>query len=179
MLHDAAPAGKERRYARLELERRFLFRAVPPGDAVRTVGIVDRYLTGTRLRLRAATDGGATTYKLTQKVPAPDGAPGLITTMYLTAAEHDVVGRLPGAVLRKTRLSVPPLGVDVFEGELAGLVLGEVEFDDAAALAAFEQPPDAVAEVTRDVRLTGGRLAVTTAVELAATLRSYGVRLPW
>jgi CYTH domain-containing protein len=73
------------------------------------------------------------------------------------------------------RLSVPPLGVDVFEGALAGLVLAEAEFDDDVSLRAFMPPAATVAEVTRDQRLSGGRLAVTTARQLAAVLASYNV----
>ncbi|MGI8869853.1 MAG: hypothetical protein ACR2F6_13650 [Mycobacteriales bacterium] len=98
MLNDAAPPGKELKYARAERERRFLLRMPPTDGIVRTVRIADRYLLGTRLRLRRVTetisaDGaiGRTDYKLTQKVPAPGGEPGLITTMYLDAAEYAVL----------------------------------------------------------------------------------------
>ncbi len=172
MVEDTAP-----KYARPERERRFLFRAPPRGVVVRTVRIVDRYLPGTRLRLRAATEVDRTTYKLTQKVPAPDGGPGLITTLYLTPAEHALLSEVPAATLRKTRLSLPPLGVDVFEDELTGLVLGEAEFDDDDSMTGFPPPTEAIAEVTRDQRLSGGRLAMTSAAELAATLRAYGIDL--
>jgi hypothetical protein len=41
----------EGRYAYLEREQRWLLEA-PPEDRNRSVEIVDRYLTGTRLRLR-------------------------------------------------------------------------------------------------------------------------------
>jgi hypothetical protein len=122
VLNEWAPAGKELKYARPERERR-IFLASPPADGVvRSVRIVDRYLRGTRLRLRQATEtfstygtSEQTVYKLTQKVPAPGGEPGLITTIYLTAAEYAVLEQLPAASLHKTRMSVPPLGVDIYE----------------------------------------------------------------
>ena len=144
--------------------------------------IRDRYVPNTRLRLRqaietAAGNGGPDriVYKLTQKVPGPDGEPGLITTMYLDAAEYAALSRLPAATLHKARLSIPPLGVDVFEGPLRGLVLAEAEFDDDVSMSDFAAPPGAIAEVTGDQRLSGGRLAMTTASQLAAVLREYDV----
>lgn len=174
--NDAAPAGKERKYARRERERRFLFEAQPAGHVERTVRIADRYLANTRMRLRQAAelapDGTERSiiYKLTQKLPGPGGGPGLITTMYLTSDEYDLVSLLPAASLHKTRLSIPPLGVDLFEGALTGLVLGEVEFSDDETMAAFVPPVGARAEVTYDERFTGGRLVTTTAPVLAALL---------
>jgi hypothetical protein len=185
----SAPPGKHAKYARPEWERRFLLAGVPPGPTAKTAEITDRYLLGTRLRLRrtvevetgevekgASCPGGTRTYyKLTQKIPAPDGGPGLITTVYLDEAEHERLSALPAAVLRKTRLSIPPLGVDVFAPPLAGLFLAEAEFDSAAELHAFTPPACAVAEVTRDPRFTGGRFAVMSADELTTLLREFGI----
>jgi hypothetical protein len=85
-----------------------------------------------RLRLRRVESSGSGTceFKLTQKLPAdrPGYIQGLITNTYLSAAEYDPLASLPGEVLRKTRLSVPPLGIDVFDPPLHGLVLSEAEF---------------------------------------------------
>lgn len=182
MLNDAAPPGKELKSAHVERERRFLLSTSPTDGIVRTVRIADRYLLGTRLLLRRVTEvnsvdgaSGRTDYKLTQKVPTPAGEPGLITTLYLNATEYAVLEQMPARVLHKTRVSVPPLGVDVFEGALGGLVLGEAEFDNDAALAAFVPPPTVVAEVTHDLRLTGGRLAVAMTSDVEAVLAEYGV----
>ena len=87
--------------------------------------IVDRYIDGTALRLRKQSeDSGPVLFKLTQKIPArSSGAQqGLITTMYLTEEEYCVLARLSAKTLSKTRHSVPPFGVDVFEGTLRGLL---------------------------------------------------------
>ncbi len=176
MHHPQAPTGKGTKYARHERERRFLLDEVPSGGVVRTQWIEDRYIDGTRIRLRRSTvDGDAPTYKLTQKVPAPDGGPGLITTMYLDEAEYAAFAAMPAASLTKTRHSVPPYGVDVFEGPLAGLLLAEVEYDDDEAMSSFTPLIPVVAEVTTDVRFSGGRLAATSPTDLARLLVDFGL----
>ncbi len=152
----------------------------PPGPCVRRAQIRDRYLAGTRLRIRQTEETTATgrriLYKLTQKIPAPDGSPGFITTIYLDGEEHARLSTLEGTDLSKVRYSVPPLGVDVFTGTLAGLVLAEIEFATAEAARAFRAPGAAVAEVTGDVRFTGGRLLATTGPELLTLLDEFGLR---
>jgi CYTH domain-containing protein len=180
VLNTSAPGGKSRKYARVERERRFLL-ANPPDleAAVRTVRIVDRYFRQTRMRLRQTVDTSASAplavYKLTQKVAAADGGPGLITTMYLSEKEYQTFAAVPADELRKTRYSIPPFGVDRFERELEGLTLAEVEFESDAEMRDFAAPA-AAEEVTRDARFSGGRLATTTRDELAAILSSFGLR---
>jgi hypothetical protein len=141
--------------------------------------IEDRYLVGTRIRLRRMTDLEASEdraiFKLTQKIPTATGAPGLITTMYLSSSEYAALLDIPAYILRKIRSYFPTLGVDVFEGPLHGLVLAEAEFDSAAEQAGFQVPADAVAEVTQDVRFTGGALATTSAEETKVILAEFGI----
>jgi CYTH domain-containing protein len=167
------------KYARVERERRFLL-AGPPAPSSVTVSrvITDRYLTGTRLRLRRSdrSDGGRE-LKLTQKVPIarPGAVQGLITNTYLSAAEYELLASLPAAVLSKTRFSVPPLGIDVFDGDLRGLVLAEAEFGNDEEARAFAPPPECVAEVTEDVRFTGGRLVAASRQNLLRWLAEYGL----
>jgi CYTH domain-containing protein len=173
------PTGSGK-YARVERERRFLLTAAPPGPPTGVRRITDRYLAGTRLRLRSVErSGAAPELKLTQKIPAdrPGPVQGLITTTYLSPAEYEVLAVLPAALLRKTRYSLPPLGVDVFEPPLHGLVLAEAEFGSDASAQAFPVPPLAVAEVTDDPRFTGGRLAVTARGDLLRRLAEYGIRV--
>lgn len=179
--HPDAPPGKAGKYSLPERERRFLLRALPPGDPIASYVIEDRYIEATRLRLRRMTplDGThralAVQRKLVQKVPAADGSPGLITNLYLSEDEYARLAELPAAALRKTRLSIPPFGVDVFEGPLEGLILAEIEFATAEDEGAFEPSIPVVAEVTKDVRFTGGRLVLTTADELRRLLEEFGL----
>jgi CYTH domain-containing protein len=173
---------REGKYARVERERRFLLAGPPPAPAViASCRITDRYLPGTRLRLRRVDhlDSGACEFKLTQKVPAgrPGFVQGLITNTYLSAAEYDLLTSLPAGILSKTRLSVPPLGIDVFDPPLHGLVMADAEFSTDEAAQSFLQPPAAIAEVTDDVRFTGGSLVRTPRHDLLAWLAEYGIEL--
>jgi CYTH domain-containing protein len=170
------------KYARIERERRFLLAGPPPSAAVAARRrITDRYLAGTRLRLRRdeSLDSEACVLKLTQKVPADRPGPirGLITNTYLSPAEYDVLATLPATVLTKTRLSAPPLGIDVFDPPLHGLVLAEAEFTTDEAARSFVPPHTAVAEVTEDARFTGGSLVQAHRRDLLAWLAEYGIEV--
>ncbi len=165
--------------SRIERERRFLLPRFPSGiEVVRRRRIADRYIEGTTLRLRESTyDDGLFTYKLTQKIPvrAKGAQQGYITSMYVTQDEFRVLAQLPARTLTKTRYSVPPFGIDVFEGELEGLMLAEVEFDSAEAAEGFVMPSFALAEVTVDERFTGGLLARASREDIYPNLLQYGV----
>ena len=168
-------------YARVEWERRFLLDRLPPDASITRVRrIADRYIDGTNLRLRQqGDDGNKTVFKLTQKLPAAaSGAQqGLITTMYLTEDEFQLLVNLPAKMLRKTRYSVPPFGIDVFEDALTGLVLAEAEFNSLAEASALSLPPFIALELTEDPRFTGGELVRTSRQELGTLLAEFQIRL--
>jgi CYTH domain-containing protein len=175
---------REGKYARIERERRFLL-AGPPSASALTARrrITDRYLPGTRLRLRRVDWEDASRprpeFKFAQKVAAgrPGHVRGLITNTYLSASEYEMLAALPADVLRKTRFSMPPLAVDIFEPPLHGLVLAEAEFSTDEAALSFPAPADAVAEVTDDARFAGGSLVRADRGDLLAWLAEYGIRL--
>jgi CYTH domain-containing protein len=169
------------KYARIERERRFLLTRFPDNAAVvRNRRITDNYIEGTTLRLREQNySDGLTTFKLTQKLPARgNGAQqGFITSMYLTQDEFHLLAQLPARKLTKTRFSVPPFGIDVFDGPLQGLVLAEAEFDSEAAAEALVVPDFASGEVTSDHRFSGGQLVRASWQDLRTWLSEYGVSL--
>jgi CYTH domain-containing protein len=161
-------------YARPERERRFLVRADPP--ALRdTRTIEDRYLNGTRLRLRHVHADGRSVWKLTQKVRVDEDDPAdvRLTNTYLLAQEHARLSVLPGRTLVKSRSSCGGGFVfDAFRGVLDGLRLAEVEVEDLSA--ALLLPDWLGPEVTHDDRFSGGRLASldpSAAVELLDGVR--------
>jgi CYTH domain-containing protein len=168
------------KYARVERERRYLLRGLPDGLKVNDphTQIFDNYITGTRLRLRKirAPAHREWTWKLTQKF-APDGedfSRAVITNLYLSQQEYEVLSVFEGNELRKNRYPYAHGGrkfsIDVFLGALHGLVLAETEFESDEELRDFAPPPFAAREVTRDELFTGGRLVGLTIEELRAEL---------
>ncbi len=173
----ALGAGK---YARVERERRYLLSELPGGlkTADPHTQITDNYLTGTRLRLRKVRDPRANewTLKLTQKhAPAPpDFSRTLITNMYLSPYEYEVLSVFEGNEIRKNRYPYEHEGrlysVDVFLGALRGLILAETDFDADDELDSFPLPSFAALDVTNDETFTGARLVELTAEDLRAEL---------
>jgi hypothetical protein len=184
-LHPDAPVSKVTKYARAEVERRFLLAHMPAGSPTRRVRIDDRYIDGTRLRLRTTRqldgdEGTEVTRKLTQKIPGASGLPGLLTTFYLSAEEHAALVMLPAHTISKVRWSYPPYGVDIFEAPLEGLLIAEVEFVSWHEASAFVPALEYVAEVTADARSAGGRLATSTRADvLRAPRHGSGPRDKW
>lgn len=166
--------------ARIEREHRFLLDRFPSAEVKRIRHITDRYIDGTRLRLREQNDdGGPAIFNLTQKVPvgARGAQQGLITSIYLTEGEFRLLARLPGKILRKLRYSVPPFGIDVFEGDLKGLRLAEAEFTSTAEAHALIVPEFILHEVTHDERFTGVQLVCATRSSIENWLAEYGMML--
>ena len=134
--HPRGVAAPSMKYAVVEREHRFVVLTAPdPSLVVRTLEIDDRYLHGTRLRLRRVREAGAPdVLKLGQKVRFEEHDPAALahTTIYLDAAEYDALCALPGDRVVKTRHHVPldvghVLAVDRFHGALDGLVLAELD----------------------------------------------------
>lgn len=166
------------KYAKLENERRFLVDAgrLPDLAGLPFRRIEDRYIIGTRLRLRSMTDSvtGARELKFCKKYQSADPVSGPVTNLYLSEAEHAVLAVLPAWVIVKRRYRLDHdgrgFGLDVFEGELAGLRLCEAEAESREAILALPFPPWVGREVTADPFFTGGALSTITAAELAARL---------
>ena len=88
----------------------------------------------------------------------------LLTSIYLSDKEFELLSSLPGRLLVKTRHHLGEINgadvcVDEFAGDLAGLIMAEAEFADMQAMSAFPMPEFAFLEVTEDLRYTGGELA--------------------
>ena len=148
------------KYAVVERERRFLVAHVPDG-VVEVRAIEDRYVTGTRLRLREvrAADG-TVVRKLGHKVRLTDGpAEVACTNLYLDEAEWAVLAVLPARTLRKRRHLVERDGwrIAVDEHE-DGTLVAEVDDGDAEPRGV----PDwlaVVRDVSEDDAWTGAALA--------------------
>ncbi|MDX6612071.1 MAG: hypothetical protein QOD75_1257 [Blastocatellia bacterium] len=160
------------KYARVERERRYLLQDLPEGltRADPHVQITDNYITGTRLRLRKVRDPKTNkwTVKFTQKfAPDPqDLSRTIITNTYLNALEADTLSMFDANEIRKNRYPFEVegrmFGIDMFLGDLFGLVLAEVTFKSDAEMDNFPLPSFALAEVTNDKTFSGGRLSEVT-----------------
>jgi CYTH domain-containing protein len=169
------------KYARVERERRFLLRELPPPltRASRHTQIWDNYITDTRLRLRKVRvpETKEYTWKLTQKfTPAPpDFSRTIITNIYLTQYEYEVLSVFEGNEIRKNRYPFEHEGrafsIDIFLGALWGLILAETSFETDEEMDGFTIPSFAFADVTRDEMFTGARLVELTADDIRAELR--------
>jgi hypothetical protein len=139
------------KYAVVERERRWLVRRIPEGVSS-TKDIVDRYVTGTRLRLREVREAdGTVVRKLGQKVRLSDGpAEVACTNLYLDDAEWAVLAALPSRVLRKRRHMIHRDGLLV--------VVAEIDDGDQPA---HEIPGwlEVVRDVSEDESWTGASLA--------------------
>jgi CYTH domain-containing protein len=152
-------------YINVERERRWLCGRLPTELFVATEQISDLYVTGARLRLRTARplDGGPAMLRLTRKADV-DQHTRLISSIYVPEDEFALLATsLKGVTLTKLRHRLKATAdvsmcVDVFQGELVGLVLVEAEFKTLEALHAFPAPSFCGREVTADQRFTGGNL---------------------
>jgi CYTH domain-containing protein len=159
----------ESKYARVERQRRYLLRDLPEGltRADHHLQITDNYVTGTRLRLRKVRDPKTNKWivKFTQKfAPNPeDLSRTLITNTYLNAVEAETLAIFEANEIRKNRYPFEFEGrhfsIDMFLGDLLGLVLAEVSFDNDGELDSFPNPPFAIADVTNNPLFSGGSLS--------------------
>lgn len=148
------------KYAVVERERRYLVKALPEG-ATATREIVDRYVIGTRMRLREVRqDDGTVIRKLGHKVRLTEGpAEVACTNFYLDDEEWSVLVALPARTLRKKRHVITADGWTVAIDEHEdGTLVAEIDDGDEPST----RIPDwleVVRDVTHDETWTGGALA--------------------
>jgi CYTH domain-containing protein len=155
------------KYAHVERERRWIVdpSSRPALDGLPSILIEDRYIDGTRLRLRRMTDSSSSevALKLTKKYEADVPLARPVVTAYLNEAEYETFTALPARLVVKRRFHVQDndreFSVDQFCGELAGLELVEIEWPDDEGLRALVPPLWAGREVSADTAYQGGNLA--------------------
>lgn len=178
----------ESKYARVERERRYLLQDLPEGltRASPHLQITDNYIIGTRLRLRKVREPQTNkwTVKLTQKF-APDSkdfSRTIITNIYLNALEVEMLAVSDANEIRKNRYPFEFEGqhfsIDMFLGDLFGLLLAEVTFETDEKLKNFPQPPFAIAEVTNHELFTGGKLCQVAFAHIREAIRRNGLSEP-
>jgi CYTH domain-containing protein len=147
------------------------------------VQITDNYITGTRLRLRKVRDPltNKWTVKFTQKfaINSKDLSRTLITNTYLNAQEAEILSVFEANEIRKNRYPFEfegrKFGIDMFLGDLFGLVLAEVGFDTDEELESFSKPQFAVVEVTNNELFSGGKLCELTFADIREEIVKIGL----
>lgn len=175
----------ESRYARIERERRYLLQDLPEGltRADHHLQITDNYITGTRLRIRKVRHPKTNKWivKFTQKfAPNPeDLSRTIITNTYLNAIEAETLAVFEANEIRKNRYRFEFEGrrfsIDMFLGDLFGLVLAEVNFETDEDLDSFPKPPFALADVTNNEIFSGGRLSELTFEDIRSEVARNGL----
>jgi len=148
----------------MEIERKFLVDAVPdhvhehPSSALEQ-GYVAIDADGTEVRIRRE-DGGSTL-----AVKSSGGLARVEEELPIDDATFERLWPLTaGRRVLKTRYFIPlgdlTVELDVYEGDLDGLVTAEVEFPDEASALAFDAPDWLGRDVTEDPRYGNRVLAV-------------------
>ena len=174
---------QETKYTRVEYERRFL---VSPHTDWRSLvepyskRFEDKYLRNTMLRLRLLTDSdtGRQLLKLNKWFDSASPYFQTIGRILLSPIEYKLFDGMEGDQINKTRYYHNYLGrvfsVDVFEGELEGLVLCETEADSLEELMEAKPPEYVSQEVTEDPFFTGGHLCRAMRTDLLGKLAALG-----
>lgn len=129
------------------------------------------------LRIRKNGDS----YEITKKQPVSgtDSSHQTENTIPLTKEEFDDLTNLSGKRLRKIRYYYSENSVDyeidVFQDNLQGLVVVDVEFNSNEEKAGFEKPEWVLADVTQDKFIAGGMLCGKSYIDIEPELqqRSY------
>lgn len=164
----------------LELEKTYLVRNLPAGlEKCASEKLSDCYLplTSAHPKLRLRQRGGR--YEITKKEPvAGDASEQEETTIELTAEEYAAFATVAGKRLCKRRYCYPcgdiTAEIDVFEGDLRGLVMADFEFTGVQEKAAFTPPDWCLCEVTEEDFIAGGRICGKKYADLAGELERFG-----
>ncbi|MBR5046482.1 hypothetical protein IKX73_02545 [Candidatus Saccharibacteria bacterium] len=166
----------------LELERTYLAKELPKEiDGADYVEIVDIYIPEgdglASLRLRKKADK----YFMTKKTVVSDDASEQVEqTIKLSLREYEALSSCSKKRVEKRRYYAKIDGhdaeVDVFYGDLAGLVLVEFEFANAREKDEFVMPESMLADVTPEEFIAGGMLAGKKYEEIEGELERFGYK---
>lgn len=167
----------------IEIEKTYLVKSLPdnlkqfPSDE-----IIDIYIPKEteypQLRIRKRNG----TYEITKKVlvSEDDCSQQYEHTIELNEQEYQALAQLPGKRVHKMRYFFPYNGqtaeFGVFQGALEGLVLVDVEFEDAETKDAFTTPEFCLADVTDQMFVAGRSLADKTYADIENKLEEFGYK---
>ncbi len=164
-----------------ELRRVFLLENLPEPltRASRHLQIFDNYIENTRLRLRSirSPETKEWTWILEQRFPLEDLSQWAVSEIRLDEDEHHVFEQFEGREIQKNekmqtseirknryfyRTGERQFEIDLFLGELWGLILAQIVFQTAEEMREMKTPPFAVSEVTGNEFFIGKNLVGKT-----------------
>jgi len=150
------------KYSAAEIERRWIANLSQVGElaTIPTREIEDRYILGTRIRLRKVSTGAGAPviFKLGKKY-GKNSYSEQVVSVYLTEAEFEAMSRMPGTVARKSRYTVAGGALDVYQYPNTGLAVFEVEFPTESAAVGYIPPEFISREITHDSTYSGFALS--------------------
>jgi len=164
---------------RTELYRKFLIEGLPEPlkKSNSHLQITDNHIENTRLRLRKmrSPETKELTFILQKRFPATDKK-GLwkIAEIYLNEAEHDAFKIFEGNETRKNRYFFESdkkiMEIDIFLGDLQGLMIAKVVFNNEKDFEDFEVPPFIIAEITKNQTFYGENLVGKKFIDIQAEI---------
>lgn len=165
----------------IELRRVFLLENLPEPltRASRHLQIFDNYIENTRLRLRSirSPETKDWTWILEQRFLLEDLSQWAISEIFLDETEHAVFEQFEGREIQKNEkvqtneirknryfyeTGEQQFAIDLFLGELWGLILAQIVFQTAEAMRELETPSFAALEITGNEFFTGKNLVGKT-----------------
>ena len=145
--------------------------------------ILDIYIPSTSkhptLRLRKS----GNKYEMTKKEPIKEGDSShqLETTIPLTRDEFEELASIKGKRVSKNRYLYTEgnhvCEIDVFQGDLKGLVLVDVEFKSNKEKSEFQQPAWLLKDVTQEEFIAGGMLCGKVYEDIEEKLKTFGYQV--
>ncbi len=149
------------------------------------IQIFDNYIADTRIRLRSIRDPQTRSWTriLQQRFPIAENDLTVlkIAEIYLNDTEYNRFKFLEGAEIRKNRyfheFDLKIIAFDVYMGELWGLNIAKIEFENIDNLQKFEPPRFLFLEVTNNVFFSGEQLVSKKLTEVQEEVAKYSFSL--
>ena len=162
----------------IELERTFLAKKIPDLSNCKGIEIIDVYIPKNRehptLRIRKFGD----MFELTKKEPLKDASVQKEQTIPLSKEEFEELSGLVGKRTEKVRFYFEHGGrkaeIDIFKGDLEGLVLVDFEFENEREKDSFVMPGFCLVDVTHEEFVAGGMLCGKKYSDIENDLRKFG-----
>lgn len=164
----------------IELERTYLVRHLPEGlEKCESREMLDIYvpISARHPKLRIRKSGSKMVITKKEPIDGKDASRQLEQTIPLNEEEFAELSEIEGKRVQKTRYMYDYRGrtaeIDVFKGDLKGLVLCDFEFGSVKDMKGFAIPDFCLAEVTQEEFLAGGLLCGKSYRDIERELAKY------